>query len=179
MSRVNTMIDAARLRLSVAAMTGSAGCQSPLQTFLPAANRTQLDLLHYASFLMSVRQAGGDATNRTATGPLVGTSMFFTENGFGLAAGRLWEPYTWDLGPPLIPVPSGLNVTAFRVTAPAAPGVYVRYFGNAVAVVCPGPAAALKPTLLDRGPYADPLTGETGISSVQMHGHSGRVLLRR
>ena len=178
-SRVNTMIDAARLRLSVAAMTGSAGCQSPLQTFLPAANRTQLDLLHYASFLMSVRQAGGDTTNRTATGPLVGTSMFFTDDGIGLAEGRLWEPYTWDLGPPLIPVPSGLNVTAFRVTAPAVPGVYVRYFASAVAVVCPGPAAAMTPTLLDRGPYTDPLTGETGILSVRMQGQTGRILLRQ
>ena len=75
-----------------------------LQTYLPDTTRTQLDLLHYASYLMSVRRAGGEPHNRTGTGPLVGTSLMFAADGVGLGDGKLWAPYTWELGPPRVQV---------------------------------------------------------------------------
>ena len=169
--RVNALIDAARLRLAVAAMTGSAGCQSPLQTYLPPAQRLRLDLLHYASFLMAVAAEGGSPH---AAGPLVGTSAFFAPGGAGLSTGRLWEPYTWKLGAPLTAVPRGGNVTAYRVS----PHVYVRYFEHGAVVVCPGGRDAAGPTPLQHGPYTDRLTGERGITQVRMTANTARILLR-
>ena len=74
-TRTNTMIDAAARNLSVAAMTESAGCQSQIQTYWPVKLRTQVDLLHFASYLLTVTHAGGTAAART--GPLLGTTAFF------------------------------------------------------------------------------------------------------
>ena len=114
-ARVNTLIDAARLNLSVAAMTGSAGCQSPLQTYLPVATRTKLDFLHYASFLLAVRGRGGTEA-ATSSGILAGTSAFFAEDtrGDGQARGmgvaKLWGPYTWAVGAPTM---TFANVTQY------------------------------------------------------------------
>lgn len=168
--RVNTMLDAARHNLRVAAMTGSAGCQSPLQTYLPPPIRLQLDTLHHASYLMAVRQGAG-----ATTGPLLGTSMFFAPKGTGMSVGKLWPPYTWDIGTPLIPTPRNFSVAAFHSNTP---GVYVRYFSNAVSVVCPGNKDAEKATVLLHGPYQDLLTGENNIFNVKMRAHTGRVLMR-
>lgn len=170
-SRVNTLIDAARSDLTVAAMTGSAGCQSPLQTYLPPATRRHLDSLHLASYLMAVRRGAG-----AKTGPLIGTSMFFAPDGVGMSVGKLWEPYTWDVGSPLIPTPANFNVTSFRADTP---GVFVRYFSKAVAIVCPGNEDANAMTALSRGPYQDLLTGEKNINEVRMTAHTGRVLMRQ
>lgn len=173
-SRVNTMIDATKLNLSVAAMTGSAGCQSPLQTYISIAARTQLDLLHYASFLLTVG-------NSTIHGPLLGTCALFAEAehgddyAHGLGVAKLWEPYTWNLG---FPSSTSSNVTAYRVASSSEAGVYVRYFSSGVAVVNPGNLSARTAIPLDGGPYEDLLTGEKDITSVQMSSQSGRVLLR-
>ena len=170
-ARTDTLIDAARLGLSVAAMTGSAGCQSPLQTYLPPSARLQLDMLHLASYLMAVREGAG-----ATSGPLLGTSMFFARGGRGMSVGKLWAPYTWDVGTPLVPTPQNLTVAAFRSDTP---GVFVRYFSNAVVVVCPGKDGARNATALLRGPYQDMLTGEKNIDSVRMKAHTGRVLMRQ
>ena len=187
-ARTNILVDAARRNLSVAAMTGSAGCQSPLQTYLPAPNRTQLDLLHYASFLLAVRRAGGGGGSGGGDGggdaasakqPMLGTSAFFAADaaaGTGLGAAKLWAPYTWELGAPLVPAPAGGNVTAWRVPGPIS--VYVRYFANGAVVVNPGAADATAQTALVRGPYKNELTGETDLTSVKMPRQSALVLLR-
>ena len=179
--RVNVLVDAARLNLSVAAMTGSAGCQSYLQTYLPAANRTAFDLLHYASFLLAVRRGGGGGGDGGgAEQPLLGTSAFFAADaaaGTGVSVAKLWEPYTWQLGAPIVPAPAGLNVTAWRVPA----GVYVRFFAGGAVLVNPGDTDAppAQPVALAGGPYENRLTGETGIVSVRgMPRRSGLVLLR-
>ena len=179
-SRTNTMIDAALKNLSVAAMTESAGCQSQIQTYWPIKFRVQLDLMHYASYLLTVAHAGG--TVAAATGPLLGTTAFFAADtrGDGQARGMsramLWEPYTWDLG---APTTVHSNVTMYDVTVGEGPSVYVRYFERAVVIVNPGNVSAVVATALRGGPFEDKLTGEKGISAVRMAPRTGRVLLRQ
>jgi hypothetical protein len=178
-TRTNSMIDAARRNLSVAAMTESAGCQSQIQTYWPTHFRTQLDLMHYASYLLTVAHAGG--TTAAATGPLLGTTAFFAQDfrgdgqPRGMSRAQLWEPYTWVLGEPTVVYP---NVTMYDVNVQSQPSVYVRYFQLGVVVVNPTNVSATSAIELEGAPYEDRLTGEQRIHSVQMPPHTGRVLLR-
>eukprot|EP00039_Didymoeca_costata_P025303 m.12887 g.12887 ORF g.12887 m.12887 type:complete len:1151 (-) comp4749_c0_seq1:169-3621(-) len=177
--RVNNLIDAARYNLTVAAMTGSAGCQSPLQIYIPESNRTKLDLLHYASYLLAVNRAGD--MPHDINQPLVGTTAFFPsspKDGSGLGIAKFWEPYSWQLGPPKIPTPSNFNVTSWRVKTPGLGiGVYIRYFAKGVVIVNPGTQDATTEIPLANGPYSNPLTSEKGITKVKPQHQSGTILL--
>ncbi len=188
--RVNSLIDAAGYNLSVAAMTGSAGCQSPTQTFISTADREKLDMLHYASYLMAVARAGKAKTSTGSSdgnsgGILVGTTAWFAQKtnsrttaayGGGLSYGAVWEPYSWDLGSPLS---HHSNVTGFNVSPAGTPSVYVRYFEKAVVLVCPGNVSAVHPVALTGGPYVDRMRHRQGIIKVTMSAQTGLILMKQ
>lgn len=172
-AHVNSLLDAAAANVSLAAMVGSAGCQSQLQVYLDS--RKQLDALHYASFLMGVTSEGG--TPAAASGPLLGTSAYFAQDedtgswpvGIGVAAVNTL--YTLSLGAPMTFVADAADYLI-------APAVYARWFASALVLVNPTPTDASGPTLLN-GTYYD-ATGidpSAPVVSVHMTAHTGRILL--
>jgi len=172
LARVDAILDAAAANSSVAAMTGSAGCQSGLQVFLKS--RARLDAMHYASFLMGVRATGG--TPAAAAGPLLGTSAYFAPKnaaGFpvGLSAAELNPLYTLPLGAPAQSVASAAQYLI-------APAVYARRFAAALVLVNPTPADAPAPTPLN-GTYYDATAADptAPLTHVTMAAQTGRVLL--
>jgi hypothetical protein len=176
LAHVDTLLDASAANVSLAAMTGSAGCQSGLQVFLKS--RQALDALHYASFLLGVRAEGG--TPAAAGGPLLGTSAFFARAAGvagwpeGLSAAALDPLYTLALGAPAPPPPAGAGAAGYAL----APGVYARRFAAALVLVNPTPLDAPQRTPLN-GTYYD-ATGEdpsAPITDVAMAAFSGKVLL--
>jgi hypothetical protein len=189
-SRINTVIDASVRELAVAAMTGSAGCQSQLQVYLAVDNRTQLDLFVYGSYLLAVQTEGG--TDAASKGPLVGTSAYFapvaganadavdaSKPGHagdvrypaGVGVAKLNVVYTWALGAPL---QLATNVTEYRDTV----GVYARRFKRGLVLVNPGENDAQTATALN-GTYVDPSssTPSKPLTEVRMAAHSGLILL--
>ena len=173
LAHVDALLDAAAANASVAAMTGSAGCQSGLQVFLKS--RQALDALHYASYLLGVRAEGG--TRAAAAGPLLGTSAFFAPAAGvagwpeGLGAAALDSLYTLPLGAPAPPPAAAAGYAL-------APGVYARRFAAALVLVNPTPLDAAQRTQLN-GTFYD-ATGEdpsAPVTDVAMAAFSGRVLL--
>lgn len=174
--RVDTLLDIGAQNVSVAAMLGSAGCQSGVQVYLN--NRAQLDAFHYASYLLGVAAEGGTPT--AAAGPLLGTSAFYAPSTagagawpVGLAAAALNPLFTLPLGAPLDFV---TDSTGYQI----APAVYARHFEQALVLVNPTPARARAPTQLN-GTYFD-VTSDTPtapLTQVVMEANSGRVLLKQ
>ncbi len=172
LAHVDTLLDVAAANVSVAAMIGSAGCQSPLQVFLKS--RPALDALHYASYLLGVRAAGGSAA--AAAGPLLGTSAFFAPadgGGWpeGLGRAALNPLYTLPLGAPAAPPDAAAGYAL-------APGVYARRFSAGLVLVNPTPHDAARPTPLN-GTYYD-ATGEdpsAPVTVVHMAARTGKILL--
>ena len=172
-AHVNSILDAAAANVSLAAMVGSAGCQSQLQVYLDS--RKQIDALHYASFLMGVTSEGG--TPAAASGPLLGTSAYFAQGedagswpvGIGVAAVN--KLYTLPLGVPITFVADAADYLI-------APAVYARRFASALVLVNPTPTNASGPTQLN-GTYYD-ATGidpSAPVVSVHMTAHTGHILL--
>lgn len=174
LTHVNVLLDGAAANASIAAMTGSAGCQSQLQVYLSA--RAQLDALHYASFLLGIGAEGGTAAARA--GPLLGTSAYVAPSvdarGWpsGLGAATLNTLYTLPLGAPVTRVADAADYGI-------APGVYAREFTAALVLVNPTAADAHARTELN-GTYYDATGADpsTPVTSVHMAAHTGRVLLR-
>jgi hypothetical protein len=167
------LLDAAASNASLAAMIGSAGCQSQLQVYLRS--RKQLDALHYASFLMGVTAEGG--TSAAAAGPLLGTSAYVAQADdasnwpVGLGVATVDGLYTLPLGAPMTRVDDAAEYLI-------APAVYARKFASALVLVNPTPANASGPTQLN-GTYYD-VTGDyptVPVESVYMTAHTGRILL--
>jgi hypothetical protein len=173
LAHVDALLDAAAANVSLAAMTGSAGCESGLQVYLKS--RPALDALHYASYLLGVRALGG--TPAAAAGPLLGTSAFAAPAAgvagwpAGLSAAALNPLYTLPLGAPALPPAAAAEYAL-------APGVYARRFGAALVLVNPTPHDAAQRTPLN-GTFYD-ATGDdprVPITDVTMAAFSGRVLL--
>jgi hypothetical protein len=173
LAHVDALLDAAAANVSVAAMTGSAGCQSGLQVFLKS--RQALDALHYASYLLGVRAEGG--TPAAAAGPLLGTNAFFAPAAgaagwpAGLGAAALNPLYALALGAPAPPPAAAAGYAL-------APSVYARRFAAALVLVNPTPRDAARRTPLN-GTFFD-ATGEdpsAPITDVAMAAFSGKVLL--